>query len=63
VIIYGDTVLLCMSYRKALQLWNQCGTLEILDDEKNEEICELETSKISKVLDRTSEVMNWMERV
>jgi hypothetical protein len=51
-----------MSYRKALQFWNQCGTLEILDNDKNEEICELETSKISKVLDRISEVMNWIKR-
>jgi hypothetical protein len=55
-----------MSSRKALHFWNQCGTLEILDDDnENEEMCELETSKISKVLDRISEVMKigWKVKV
>jgi hypothetical protein len=32
------------------------------DDSKNEEMCWLETPKISKVLDTISEVMNWMGR-
>jgi hypothetical protein len=34
-------MLLYMSYGKALQCWNQCGTLEISeDDSKNEEMCD-----------------------
>jgi hypothetical protein len=31
------------------------------DDSENEEMCELETPKISKPLDSISEVMNWLE--
>jgi hypothetical protein len=33
------------------------------DDSENEEMCELATPKISKVLDSISEVMNWIDRV
>jgi hypothetical protein len=32
------------------------------DDMENQEMCELQTPKISEVLDSISEVMNWMER-
>jgi hypothetical protein len=41
-----------------------CRRAEYLleDDSKNEEMCELETPKINKVLDDISEVMNWVER-
>jgi N-acetylmuramoyl-L-alanine amidase CwlA len=32
------------------------------NDSENKEMCELETPKISKVLDIVSEMMNWMKR-
>jgi hypothetical protein len=44
--------------RKAILCWNLCGTLEILEDDDNREMCELESPKISEVLDIISEVMN-----
>jgi hypothetical protein len=38
--------------------------MEILsDDSENEEVCEVEPCKISRVLDSINEVMNWIERV
>jgi hypothetical protein len=44
---------------RALQCWNQCGTLEILEDNgDNKEMCEFESPKISEVLHSISEVMN-----
>jgi hypothetical protein len=56
-------VLLNMSYGKDLQCWNKCGTMEILnDDSENEDVCEVERPKTSRVLDSISEVRNWMER-
>jgi hypothetical protein len=36
--------------------------ISVEDDRKNEEMCETETPKISKLLDSISELMNLMER-
>jgi hypothetical protein len=37
--------------------------MEILNvDSENEEVCEVERPKISRVLNSISEVMNWIER-
>jgi hypothetical protein len=45
------------------EVLNRRRTEHLLEDaSKNKEMCELETPKISKVLDSISKVMNWMER-